>query len=261
MIRERLFEEENETGGSAETPPPSPPQDPTAALQAELSRISTSLAGLQQQNAAAAVPKPPAQPVNTPPTKDQLTEQFWKDPVGVQAQLTQAAVGEALSQMQMQNIPTLMAQARTLLRGSTPLEQAIFDEFAPQLDQAISGIHPLQRGNIENWKLAYNYIKGENMDRVLEIRNKFNKTRTVSQTPAGPAAPSPKAPPAPAVIPLSEDEASFIRKFGITEEQYRRGTSDYEKQSAIGPSSWDAVLTFDNRGKRRPRGAQGGTAA
>jgi hypothetical protein len=89
-------------------------------------------------------------------------------------------------------------------------------------------------------------VKGEHASELIEEARKSG----VGPTPRvndGPAAPSTKTPLAPQAIPLSVDESSFAKFFGLSDDEYRHGKQILENPDL----HWGQVITFDSETKKR----------
>lgn len=205
--------------------------------------------------AAPAPNSPPARPAAPPNDPRALETQFWKDPLGMTQAIAQAAVAQA-AQQPNPALDTLIETARTQARSKDP---GVFDLLLAEIEAKVKGMPPQFHQSVSVWNNAFNMAVGENLQKVLEHRKQAAPPAApaAAATPAiggGPAAPSPRQPAPPPEAPLNDDEKDFIKKFGISEDGYRRGIQ-YRDSQGDGkpgtPSAWDAVLTFDSDVKKR----------
>lgn len=221
-----------------------PPDIAAARLEAQLANVTSQLEGLRGQVSQASQPRP-AQPA--PLDKKDLEKAFWNDPLGMTSSIANAAAAQAAGFVQNQNIETMREVAKDKVRA---LDPETFDRYAGEIDAKVRLVHPAQQSNIQVWHSAFSMVKGEHVDEIIAAKAAKAPAQTTAKTGDGPASPSTKAAPAPKTEPLTDEEKTFVKKFKISEEGFRRGASRYASQSEEGPSSWDDVITFDSRNPR-----------
>ena len=188
----------------------------------------------------------PAPPV---PAAGEVEKEFWKNPISTVEAITKKAITEANAQTQNQPNPafdTLVEVARRQARDRDP---EIFDMLIAEISTKINGMPAQFHQNSQVWNNAFNMAVGENMDRVIEKRRARQTPPPTAASGPGPAAPSARASAAPPAEKLSDDEREFCKKFGLSDDAYRRGKVRRDEQGSGRPgekSSWDGVLTFDS---------------
>ena len=237
-------------GGLPPAPPkPQAPDPALARLEQQLNQQGKLMADLMRKVGGSEPPPAGGEP---PKNKADLDKEFFKSPVESTAKIAQS-VGEALMQRQMQEMggqfETLKQIARDKAREDDP---ELFDKYALEIENKMTGLQPNLLTNIHVWKSAFNVVKGEHLSEVLnERREKENRAPAVHISHEGGPAPSRVSPPAPASAKLSEDEQRVARQLGISNEQYQAGKDHIAGQNDRGKSSWDGHITFDSREKRK----------
>lgn len=234
----------------------------TKQLQAQLQekdKENETLKNLLRQGAGNQ--PPPVQPSQTqnqqqPPPIDKkaLETAFWKDPLTLTSTIAQIAakqVGDAVYASTYDNNRDL---ARSKARE---MNKEFFDKYVTAIEEKMTFVQPQFHTNPNMWINAMNLVKGERFDELMTEGEKKLAEGT-NRAPAyhkGPSEPSSKqAKPAPKA-PLNDQEREFIRKFDLTEDEYRRGKENFENQSEKGVSSWDEVVTFDSSKRKKAKSA------
>lgn len=219
------------------------PAQPTPE-QLEIQRLRGALAQTQ---------RPPQQQAG-PPDKKQVETAFWQDPVGVSA-----AIASQAAQMASQNGPgldTLIELAKKAARDDDP---ETFDKYYGEIEQSMTqaNLGPQFRANVNVWRNAFNMVRGNHVNEIIETRSKGKASAAPSGD--GPAASQPAAAPAAAKVKLSEDEAKMARNLGISEAGYIHGKRIIDEQHGREKSPWDDAITIDTasaqRAKRQARSA------
>lgn len=225
-------------GGLPDISAPPPQDDELAQLRARVAEYEAKNRQYEQRFEALRnqpVPQQPRQVVQ-PPTKADAERTFWQQPLETVAGAVQYAQQNTLQQV----APALAEVARDKARQSDPelwdaLEPQInarINEFAAQNPQAI--IYP------QLWQNVFNTIKGENVEKVLQVKGK--KTEQASARQDGPITPGSKPSPAPRTPQLTDEERKWARKFKRTDEQYLQGKDFIENPDKW----WGQMFTFDS---------------
>jgi hypothetical protein len=225
-----------------------PPDPRTIRLEQELAeqrRLTNNLANVLNRN----------QPQNNQPSREDMNRQFFQDPITSTQAIAQQAVREVTQQFGESHMDTLIALARDRVRAQDP---ELFDRYLPEIEGRVALAGPQFRTNINVWESAFNMVKGAHLN---ELRDQVRQQQP--QAPAihvsregGPAQPNVPQGPAPREVALSDEEKKMAKKLGITEDMYRTGKQQNDNQTdlefaPLGPSSWDKVITFDSKEKRR----------
>jgi hypothetical protein len=233
-----------------------PPQDDELEqLRAQLAQAEQKNTQLQSQvRQQPVVQPPPPQPTQAQPgqqmTEADMNRQFYQSPVRNVAEIARhearQAAAEVYSTIQAQQGDLLVQQARETARKADP---DVFDALEPlvlaKVEQMTSQM-PQYKVNPTVWTNAFNMTKGENVDKVLEVKGR--KTGQQGGDPSttgrndGPRAPSTRTPPAPKKVELSDDEKVFAKKMRLSEDQYRQGKEFHANQDKM----WEGVVTFDS---------------
>ncbi len=251
-------------------PPPEPPpgQNDTAALRAELERRGREVDDLKRRIMAPPPPStPPPAPAGAPLDDAQLRTEFFKNPIGVSAAIAQRAAHKAQQRAQAGNAAsydTLVSVARDQARASDP---ALFDALSLEVDTMVTTqVDPQFRTNSTVWRNAFAQVKGQNIDKVMQIKGQQPPPEP-PRGPAvhisregGPSGSSPPRAPAPPSETLTDDEKHVARKLGLSEKAYLQGKKDLAGQAISGPSSWDRFITTSSRDKRREERERRNTA-
>lgn len=229
-----------------------PQVDPRVArLEQELQeqrRLTNNLSTVLSRNV-------PQQNNGQNPSREDMQRQFYADPINSTQAIAAQAAREAVQQYGAGHMETLVATAREQARSSDP---ELFDRYIAEIEGNVALAGPQFAANTNVWKSAFNMAKGQHMNEIRDAARQQNP-----QAPAihvsregGPGVPNVPQGPAPRVAELNEDQKRTAKKLGITEDMYRQGIEYNDKQTdldfnPLGPSSWDKVITFDSREKRR----------
>lgn len=235
--------------------PPAPPRDPAADRLARMEqelRDTRNLAQNLSSRLQSATP-PPAPPQQN--NSEEMRRQFYADPVAASVAIARQAAVEAQQQHGNQHMDTMIAVARSQVRSS---DAELFDQYQYEIDAQVAQVDPQFRGNINVWANAFNLVKGAHIRDITDrARQQHPQAPAVHiSREGGPAAPSHASAPAPRSTELSPEEKTMARKLGITEGEYSQGKVDNasqndERVNPLGPSSWDSVVTFSSKEKRR----------
>lgn len=209
-------------------------------LKARLAQQDTELSTLKQTLQQRPAPQP-QQPQQKQPTKQELEKEFWADPLGKLGELAQVVRNNTLAEVQAMQHEPLTDLAKQKARETDP---EVFDALEVQVLAKIQDIPKQYHTNTTLWVNALNQVKGENLDKVMEIRGKGGQRQPHS--PDGPAPTSPRNLPVTKKT-LLPDEAEIARKMKLTPEQYLRGKEFYANQEDM----WKGVVTFDSQFDRR----------
>lgn len=229
-------------------PPTGEQDDDIARLSGELDGLKRSLGQVVEhiRGTASPPPRPESVPAPAPggaPNKDDLTKQFYKDPLTASAQISSAVVQDQLSKALAPYHQTAVVAARATARGSG-VNAEIFDALEVQIEATMQTMPQQGHAMVSVWQNAFDLAKGKNLDKVMEITNKYKKPASSrSFSDDGPSAPSHNAPPARKEEALSEDERAVMVGMGLTESQYRKGKEYAGNSSAL----FDDFLTKKGR--------------
>lgn len=223
-------------------------QQRLARLELELAEQRRMTTQLQSQ-----LTRPPAQAA---PNTSDLNRQFFQDPVTSAQAIARQAAQEQMQQFGAGHMETLIETCRMQARQGN---EEIFDRYANEIEARVAQAGPQFQANINVWKSAVNMVKGEHMRELIDAARQAQP-----QAPAihisregGPAAPSVAGQPAAKAEELTAEEKKMAKSLGIDDDMYRAGKAYNEKQNGdfdpIGASSWDKVVTFDSRQKRREK--------
>lgn len=190
--------------------------------------------------------QPPAQPGFD---KKSLESEFWKDPLTMTANIARQAAAEAAQavhvNIQQSQGDLLAIQAKEVARRSDP---EVFDALELHINAKLQDVPAAYKNNPTVWVNAFNVVKGEHIDKVIEIKGKGAQMQQQQRASSdGPARPSAKAAPAPKKAELTQEQKDVARKMRLTEDQYRNGLAMYEDQSLM----WKGVVTFDSHNEKR----------
>lgn len=233
-------------GGIPGLPPPPEGDDPVTKLTRVVEQQQQDLQALRRQMP----PAPPSVAPQVPQTPDKkaIEKQFWENPLDMVAAISQHAVQSAIAQHGQVGQDTLVETAKQQVRN---LDPEVWDKFYIEIEAKVSeAVQPQYRGSVNVWRNAFNLVKGEHVTEIVKMKSA--KPAAPSASGDGPAPPSPKAAPAPKEDPLTPEQKDIARRFGLTDEDYRRGQANYGNQPGKTlPSSWDQVITFDSEAKKR----------
>jgi hypothetical protein len=231
-----------------------------AAIREMLEQHARQLSQLSQTRQA---PPPNTPPPANPPvqpgsgvvrpgmTKEQIEQEFWKNPLEVSATIARMAAAEATNGMFSGVSNTLYEAAKSKARESNP---ELFDRYLPEIEATVAQAPENYRSNVLVWHNAMRMVFGAHIE---DIAAEKNKTRPSVEAPAvhirndGPAVPSPRTPPGPRKEELSAEEKYIARNLGLSEDSYRLGKELLSQQDPVGPSRWDEVITTDSSARRR----------
>jgi hypothetical protein len=234
-----LFEEAADGDGDGATLPEVKDTE-LDQLKARLAQQDTELSTLKQTLQQRPAPQP--QPVpQKPPSKAELEKEFWADPLGKLGELAQVVRNNTLAEVQAMQHEPLTDLAKQKARETDP---EVFDALEVQVLAKIQDIPKQYHTNTTLWVNALNQVKGENLDKVMEIRGKSGQR--APHLPDGPAPTSPRNLPTTKKT-LQPEEAEIARKMKLTPEQYLRGKEFYANQEDM----WKGVVTFDSQFDRR----------
>lgn len=239
------------------TPPSASPNDDAARrMEARIAELTA-----EQGRLRAAISRPPApapQPTAQPaqPNPEEARRQFWNNPLE-----TSAAIGAHMANTVIgQHYDTLVATARREAREQFR-NKDLFDKYAGEIEQFVrQSVQPQFLTNINVWSNAARVVIAEHID---DIRAEAQRTTGAPavRTADGPAAPSPRQPAPPAKTELSREERDFIRRYDITEDQFRAGKAAIETggkgEYVTKDNAFDDAVTFDSRQARRRARAAG----
>lgn len=236
------------------TPPldKAPPADGgLAALQKQLKDQEVDIAKLRQQADKGPLVVPAQQQIQGQPSKEQIEQMFWKDPLPMVDAIAKRAAWEAEQRVQTAGADTNRAIARDKARE---LDTEVFDEYEAEIERKVGMVAPQFQGNINVWINAFNVTRGEHIDEIAAKKMAKAKQPDSQQTPGrspsdGPAAPSTRTPAPPKEKPLSDEEKEVARGLKLSESEYRRGKERYANQE----KEWEKVVTFDSHEARRAR--------
>lgn len=241
-------------GGLPPGAPPPPPDVDVAKLVAQVEKQGQAIeniVGAIRNIPAASAPSP--RPQETKPDDVKAIEaEFWKNPVQVAQALSRQAAAEGIAAAANNNpaLDTLVLMARDSARKK---DEKIFDLLATEIETKVNSLPPQFRQSASAWTNAFNMAVGENMERVVAERQKANPPAAAPAVAGGPLPPSPRQADPPRTADLSVEEKDFCRRFGVSEDGYRRGKKAYAEQGSGRPnetSSWDGVMTFDSNVKK-----------
>lgn len=257
------YTEEEPVATTVVTPQPNeqqlPPVDPklTKLEQdlAEQKRVTQSLqASLNRQQT------PPPQPGTV--SIEDLNKQFFKDPVTTAVAIAQQAAAEAVARSGEVNFDTLVGVARDKARAKNP---ELFDKYADEIAQTVNTTVDRQfHTNSTVWENAAHIAYGKHMNEIRDLaRQTQPQASAIRVSEGGPVAPGGHQPEAPkgAASKLSDEELTMAKRLNVDPELYAKGKADYDNQPDKGKSSWDTVVTFDSRDKRRIERAKRRAAA
>ncbi len=217
-------------------PPPAaaPATDPAIkALEAKIAeqgnQLSAVTRALQSRPAATSAPatQPPAQ------NKEQLRQEFFKEPMDMAAAIAYRAAQDVMSQGQGQTIETLKQIARDKVRSQDP---DLFDKYSHEIDAMVAqNTAPQFHGNINVWQSAANMVYGAHRREIAAEPAKPGAPAVHIKD--GPAAPNTRQASPPPKQQLTEDEKRVARGLGLSEEAYLRGKNRIEK---VGEVRWQS---------------------
>lgn len=244
--------------------------DPEAErLRSELARATASNEDLKRKLASRPTPVYTGTESRPAPTPQDLQRQFFERPIESAAAIAQTAVTAALEQENNSSFETIKALARSQARQG---REELFDRYASEIDALMEQAPPQFQKNIHVWKNAANNVFGQHVDEIRpSSKESGNRSPAVilSRSADGPAPPSP--PTARVASPgasLTQEEREVAQALaphvgwdhGEAEERYAHGKAVMEGQGdgrATRPSSWDPVVTFNNRFGRRNKDVKG----
>lgn len=237
QLREEAPSEGGDAGGGSGNLPPAANGDN------ELKKLQDRVAAMEASRQPPERTPPPSPPpaANGQMSKADLEKMYWKDPIGY----LQMAMGYTLQQAQNANADVLADVAKDRVRASDP---EVWDALESIIMAKMTDVAPQYRANATVWQNAFNMAKGENMQKVLELKG----NKKVVPTQDGPMPVTSKAPAAPAAAKLSDDEALFAKKMKLSADQYNKGKEFYNNQEAM----WNSVITFDSDVKPAKTGAK-----
>lgn len=244
-------------GGLPEgTPPPVDPK--MARVEADLAETRRMVESLRQNQQR---PGPQAQP--QAPDMDELNKRFYKEPVTTAAAIAAQAANEAIQRHGLNGQDTLISVAKDQARKKDP---DLWDKYVDEIVTIVnSTVDPQYRQNVGVWEFARDKAFGAHYAEIREegIKAQTNRAPNVRVGEGGPSQPNGHQPSAPkgAVDKLSPDEREMAKMLDITPEAYASGKEHIENQSRKGPSSWDKVVTFNSRERRRQLNAKRTAAA
>lgn len=229
-------------GGVDGLPPPAPTDDAVDQLTRTIEEQGRTLQQLQSRIPPA---PPPAQPVA--PDKKAIEKQFWENPLDMVAAISQHAVQSALAAQPQVGQDTLVETAKQQVRS---LDPDVWDKFYLEIEAKVSeAVQPQYRGSVNVWRNAFNLVKGEHVSDIIKMKAGPPKPAVPGD---GPAPPSPRSAPAPKEDPLTAEQKEVAAKFGMSEDDYRRGLANVANQPGKTlPCAWDQVITFDSEAKRK----------
>jgi hypothetical protein len=247
--------------GDAQVPPQ---DDELEQLRAQLAKAEQKNTQLQSQVRQQPVVQPPAPQPQAPGQGTQMSEadmnrQFYQAPVRTTAEIARHEARQAASEIyntiQAQQGDLLVQQARESARKADP---EVFDALEPlvmaKVEQMTSQM-PQYKVNPTVWVNAFNMTKGENVDKVLEVKGRKSGQQGGDPSTGrndGPRAPSTRAPAAPKKADLTDDQKAFAKKMKLSEDQYRQGMDFYANQDKM----WEGVVTFDSISEPRRIGRE-----
>lgn len=236
-----LWEEEQGAPQGSGNPPADGADDELEQLRRRLDASERKTNALEEQAKQKPVVQPPqaVQPSQQQTVED-LNKKFWTNPAEMVAQMAnviaEQKAGQVYGAIQSQQGDLLINQAKEVARKADP---ELFDALEVHIGAKMQTVPDQYKVNPTVWVNAFNTVKGEHMDKVMELKGK-----RVQPTGSGdgPRPPSHRQPPAAKVEKLSDDELKFARKLKLTEEQYRQGKEFYGDQEKM----WKGVVTFDS---------------
>lgn len=233
-----LFEEAGEqSGGGGDALPDLPAQTPPPNTEmADLrSKVDQLAAAMKQQPVQQ--PQQQQAPTNDPAAMKKAAEkEFWADPLGT---LQKVAAGVA-EHVRNETAEPLAAVAKDQIRKTDP---ELFDALSLQIEQNMQGMAPQYKANPTMWANAFAMAKGQNMDKVLALKNK----NTPAAANEGPIVPGSRPAPAAGQPKLNQEESAFARKMKLSPEAYTQGKEFADNQDKF----WKKVITFDSIDSRR----------
>lgn len=204
---------------------------------------------------------PPPQP-GQPLSKKELETRFYQNPLESTAQIATAVAQSMRAQDGSATYDTMVEVAKGEARKG---QEKLWDKYATEVEALVftsTEQNPLVRQNIFVWKNAFNQVKGNHVDELISEAKAEpaggNRSAAIHiSDEGGPSAPSRAAGPPPAGDKLSAEEQTMARNLGLSNEQYAEGKRRYDAQDSkpSRKSSWDDLMTFDTRQKRREQRA------
>jgi hypothetical protein len=207
-------------------PDPAPQSDDGAlsAMQRELAELRTEI-----RKRPAAAPEPPARPqpapqpaANPASQKAELERQFWADPLTMTHVIATTAAANERQNILNQHGATLESVAKERARAADP---ETFDKLEPHILEKMAAVDQSLRTNPGAWANAFNLVKGERINDVIELKSKAPRPS------GGPAAPSTKPAPAPPATQLTPEEQHWANVFRLSPDQYKEGREIYGDQA------------------------------
>lgn len=238
-------------------PPVKAEPDPELArMRSELTKLTGQLSRMQPALPA----QPTAQPA-TQPDKKELNRRFFEDPIASTAQVAAMVTQNITANLGAASYDTMVEVAkREAIKG----KEKLWEKYGPETEALVLASTeqaPLSRQNIHVWRNGLNQVLGIHADEIAAAARaeanqppadgEPNRSAAVHiSSDGGPAGTSRNAP-APKAEKLSDDEMRVVRGLKITPEAYLAGKHAIDNQSEKGPSSWDKLITFDSKEKRR----------
>lgn len=213
-------------------------QDQLAKTNQELDRLKGSL----HQNQ----PRAP-QPVTQQLTKEDMEKQFWADPLNSTMSIAKYASQQAYEAARREmglSLESLSELAKEKVRSSDP---EVFDKFVGEIEAMVATVPEQFRQNANVWRNAFNNVKGAHMDEIMRMK-------AGPRPPGGGDGPAPaghRQAPAAKKTALTEDQAAFANKLGLTQDEYRRGLELIEVmpngKTITKEGAFDTVMTFTDK--------------
>lgn len=234
-------------------PPPAEPKlepDPDAQLRNMESQLAKTNQELERLKGAVAQPRPQAVTQGHQPNKEDMEKQFWQDPLNSTMTIAKYASQQAYEAARRDaglSLEALSELAKEKIRSSDP---EVFDKFQGEIEAMVATVPEQFKQNANVWRNAFNSVKGNHMDEIIKLKSG-------PRAPGGGDGPAPaghRQAPAHKAAALSDDQAEFARKLGLTQDEYRRGLDLVEVMPngkvMTKDGAFDQVMTFSSRDRQ-----------
>jgi len=251
----------------SETPPP----DPMADMRAELAQARADMAQMREQNQATlqmmqqgfsmlASSRNEPQPTVQPEISDEKLNEMYaegraaeamrivaqREAAAQNAALRRDAIDPLKSQVEDSGIPALASLA---FQAARP-ELEDYDEFKPQIDEAIQRLHPSLRIRPENVKAAYAIVVGQ-PENVKKLKQRAFEAgvRTARENPGSlPGTAGRTAPDAEEKLPTPMElkERGFLDQAAVDMIKGYGGVSGFEERYILKQKKHDGSPRFPN---------------
>lgn len=238
-LRDPEGEEEKGGGGGGGAPTAhSTDFEDTKKLMEEMRELRDQVKATQQTSQTS--PSPPAAPPPTgrPLTREEMEQQYWKDPLSSTAAIAQHAANSIARQFQEGLGPSMQALEEIAKQEARKIDSATFDKYLPQIEAKMSLAPKQFRSNPQTWKNAFNAVRGENFEEISKGRQ-----AAPPGTTDGPGMSAPRR--THSTTPgssLTEEELAIAKKLKISAKDYEHGKQLVNDQG----NAWNSVFTFES---------------